>query len=119
MVLDWLGGVEDPTPAAHACLDHLAQRIPLNPATAGWNATAAVLGDRDRSGPSRDVTVTSRTAVAGLRLEATGGPFAHAHRPLATGTTLALTMAMAGRAAFCFDLEDAGAATLRQRADAA
>lgn len=42
-----------------------------------------------------------------------------AQQPLATGTTLALTMAMAGRAAFCFDLEGAGAATLRQRADAA
>ncbi len=64
---------------------------------------------------SRDFTVPSRTAITDLRLEATDGPFAHGAGPLVTGTTLALTMAMAGRAVWCDELTGPGTATLRER----
>lgn len=64
---------------------------------------------------SRDFTVASRTAVAGLRLEATDGPFEHGTGPLVRGTTIALTMAMAGRAAYCADLDGPGVIVLRDR----
>ncbi|MFC5065345.1 maleylpyruvate isomerase family mycothiol-dependent enzyme [Actinomycetospora atypica] len=62
-------------------------------------------------------TVRSRTNAAGLRLEATDGPFTSGldDAPLVTGPTLALVMAMAGRGAFCDDLTGAGVATLRSR----
>jgi len=63
----------------------------------------------------RDFTVKSHKAIKGLRLEAVGGPFATGDGPLVTGTTLALTMAMAGRTAFCDDLDGDGVATLRGR----
>ncbi|MEV0436198.1 maleylpyruvate isomerase family mycothiol-dependent enzyme [Nocardia sp. NPDC050413] len=63
----------------------------------------------------RDFTVPSRTLIAGLRLEATDGPFTHGDGPLVTGTTLALTMAMAGRPAYCDDLSGPGAPTLCKR----
>ena len=68
-----------------------------------------------RSFTRRDFTVTSRTTARGLRLEATDGPFATGAGPLVRGTTLALTMAMAGRGAYCDDLTGPGAATLRTR----
>jgi uncharacterized protein (TIGR03083 family) len=66
---------------------------------------------------SRDFAVPSRTAAAGLRLVADDGPFATGadNAPLVTGPTLALVMAMAGRAAFCDDLTGPGVATLRER----
>jgi uncharacterized protein (TIGR03083 family) len=71
---------------------------------------------------SRDFAVRSRSAIAGLRVEATDGPFTAgpdsgtAEPPqLVTGPTLALVMAMAGRAAFCDDLDGPGVATLRGR----
>jgi uncharacterized protein (TIGR03083 family) len=66
---------------------------------------------------SRDFAVPSRTAVAGLRLEATDGPFTAGPEagPLVTGPTLALVMVMAGRVAFCDDLSGPGVATLRER----
>jgi len=64
---------------------------------------------------SRNFTVASKTATAGLRLEATDGPFRHGDGPLVRGTTVALTMAMAGRATYCDDLDGPGAATLRER----
>ncbi|GAA3388520.1 maleylpyruvate isomerase family mycothiol-dependent enzyme [Cryptosporangium minutisporangium] len=64
---------------------------------------------------ARNFTVASRTAAAGLRLEATDGPFAAGTGPLVSGTTLALTMALAGRAAYCDDLTGPGVATLRGR----
>jgi uncharacterized protein (TIGR03083 family) len=64
---------------------------------------------------SRDFTVDSRKAVAGLRLEATDGPFAHGDGPLVRGTSVALTMAMAGRAVYCDDLVGPGVAALRER----
>ncbi|MFG1677659.1 maleylpyruvate isomerase family mycothiol-dependent enzyme [Micromonospora sp. NPDC049282] len=63
----------------------------------------------------RDFTVAGRTAVAGLRVEATDGPFTAGAGPLVSGTTLALTMAMAGRAAYCDDLTGPGVPTLRAR----
>jgi uncharacterized protein (TIGR03083 family) len=65
---------------------------------------------------SRDFAVDSKSAIAGLRLEATDGPFATGAGPVARGTTVALVMAMAGRAAYCDDLNGAGAETLRSRA---
>lgn len=64
---------------------------------------------------SRDFTVASRSAAEGLRLEATDGPFMTGAGPLATGTTLALTMVMAGRRAYCEDLTGPGASILRER----
>ena len=63
----------------------------------------------------RDFTVSSRSAARGLRLEATDGPFRTGAGPLVTGTTLALTMAMAGRRAYCDDLTGPGAPVLRDR----
>ncbi|MBW0091999.1 maleylpyruvate isomerase family mycothiol-dependent enzyme [Pseudonocardia sp. KRD-184] len=64
---------------------------------------------------SRDFTVNSRTAVAGLRLEAVDGPFATGDGPLVRGTTLVLVMAMAGRTAYLDDLDGAGVNELRSR----
>lgn len=63
----------------------------------------------------RDFTVASRSAAKGLRLEATDGPFATGEGPLVTGTTLALTMAMAGRRPYCDDLTGPGVPLLRGR----
>ena len=62
-------------------------------------------------------TVPSRTNAAGLRLEATDGPFTSGpdDAPLVSGPTLALIMTMAGRGAFCDDLTGPGVATLRSR----
>ncbi len=63
-----------------------------------------------------DFTVPSKTLADGLRLEATDGPFAAGAGPLVSGSTLALTMAMAGRGSFCDDLTGDGVPTLRARA---
>ena len=63
----------------------------------------------------RGFTVPSRSIINGLRLEATDGPFAVGAGPLVRGTTLALTMAMAGRRAYCDDLTGPGAPTVRDR----
>jgi uncharacterized protein (TIGR03083 family) len=63
----------------------------------------------------RDFTVAGRTVSAGLRLEATDGPFTTGAGPLVSGTTLALTMAMAGRRAYADDLTGPGVPTLRDR----
>ncbi|GAA4977161.1 maleylpyruvate isomerase family mycothiol-dependent enzyme [Kineococcus glutinatus] len=63
----------------------------------------------------RDFTVTSRSTIRGLRLEATDGPFATGEGPLVSGTTLALTMAAAGRQAYCDDLTGPGLPVLRGR----
>jgi uncharacterized protein (TIGR03083 family) len=62
-----------------------------------------------------DFTVPSKTNIAGLRLEATDGPFASGAGPLVTGTTLALVMAMAGRGAYCGQLTGEGVETLLER----
>ncbi|GAA5071401.1 maleylpyruvate isomerase family mycothiol-dependent enzyme [Nocardia iowensis] len=63
----------------------------------------------------RDFTVASRRIIEGLHLEATDGPFAVGTGPLVRGTTIALTMAMAGRHAYCDDLAGPGVPTLRAR----
>ncbi|MGY1717657.1 maleylpyruvate isomerase family mycothiol-dependent enzyme [Blastococcus sp. SYSU DS0552] len=64
---------------------------------------------------ARNFAVNSHTAARGLRLEASDGPFAAGEGPLVSGTTLALTMAMAGRAVFCDELAGPGVPVLRQR----
>lgn len=63
----------------------------------------------------QDFTVASKSAIAGLRLEATDGPFAVGDGPLVSGSTVALTMAMAGRVAFRADLSGPGVSTLVDR----
>lgn len=67
----------------------------------------------------RDFTVAGRSTVEGLRLEATDGPFATGTGLLVTGTTLALTMTMAGRGVFCDDLTGPGVTTVRERCTSA
>ena len=66
---------------------------------------------------SRNFTVPSHSSIEGLRLEATDGPFATGTGPLVSGKTIALTMAMAGRAAYYDDLTGPGVPTLRSRRD--
>lgn len=63
----------------------------------------------------RNFTVPSRTMIEGLRLEATDGPFAAGSGPVVSGTTIALTMVMAGRTAYLDDLTGPGVTTLRGR----
>ncbi|GIF47099.1 uncharacterized protein (TIGR03083 family) [Asanoa ferruginea] len=66
---------------------------------------------------SRNFTVAGRTKSKGLRLEATDGPFATGEGPLVSGTTLALTMALAGRSVYGAELTGPGAPTLRARCE--
>ncbi|WP_432507430.1 maleylpyruvate isomerase family mycothiol-dependent enzyme [Kineococcus arenarius] len=68
-----------------------------------------------RSYAARDFAVNSRTAAAGLSLQATDGPFSTGEGLLVSGTTLALTMAMAGRGSFCDELSGPGVSVLRER----
>ncbi|MEX5297557.1 maleylpyruvate isomerase family mycothiol-dependent enzyme [Kocuria sp. CPCC 205292] len=63
----------------------------------------------------KDFAVPSRSAAQGLHLVATDGPFESGSGPLVSGPTLALTMAMAGREAFCDDLTGEGLSILRSR----
>ena len=62
-----------------------------------------------------DLPVLTKTRIRGLRLAATDGPFNTGSGPLVSGTTLALIMAMAGRGAYCDELQGDGVATLRER----
>jgi uncharacterized protein (TIGR03083 family) len=62
-----------------------------------------------------DLPVLSRKRVRGLHLTATDGPFAAGAGPRVSGTTLALVMAMAGRALYCDELDGGGVAILRER----
>jgi uncharacterized protein (TIGR03083 family) len=62
-----------------------------------------------------DLPVLSRTRARGLRLTASDGPFAAGTGPRVSGNTLALIMAMAGRAAYCDELNGDGVAVLRAR----
>lgn len=64
---------------------------------------------------SRDFAVDSRSHAAGLRLEADDSGFRTGDGPLVTGSTLALIMAMAGRAAYVDDLDGPGVPVLRGR----
>ena len=66
-----------------------------------------------------DLPVLARRRVRGLRLTATDGPFTAGVGPRVSGTTLALVMAMAGRAAYCDELDGDGVAILRERRAAA
>jgi uncharacterized protein (TIGR03083 family) len=63
----------------------------------------------------RNFTVRSRTAVAGLQLQADDGPFTTGTGPLVTGSTLALVMSMAGRAPYIDQLDGPGVSTLVAR----
>ncbi|MBF8188676.1 maleylpyruvate isomerase family mycothiol-dependent enzyme [Nonomuraea sp. K274] len=63
-----------------------------------------------------DQVVRAKGRIGGLRLVATDGPFTTGSGALVSGTTLALTMAMTGRAAYCDELEGDGVAALRGRA---
>jgi uncharacterized protein (TIGR03083 family) len=62
-----------------------------------------------------DLPVLTKTRARGLRLVATDGAFSAGSGPLVSGTALALIMAMAGRGAYCDELQGDGAATLRER----
>ena len=62
--------------------------------------------------------VPAKRRIAGLRLQASDGPFATGSGPLVSGRTLALIMAMTGRGAACDELAGDGAATLRARCPA-
>lgn len=56
----------------------------------------------------RDFTVPSKRRTAGLRLEASDGPFRVGHGPLVRGRTVDLVLAMAGRAVALEHLEGDG-----------
>ncbi len=62
-----------------------------------------------------NLVVPAKSRIQGLRLQATDGPFATGSGPLITGPTLALIMAMTGRAAYLGELDGDGVATLRER----
>jgi uncharacterized protein (TIGR03083 family) len=62
-----------------------------------------------------DLPVLARKRVRGLRLTATDGPFTAGVGPQVSGTTLALIMAMAGRALYCDELGGDGVDILRER----
>lgn len=62
-----------------------------------------------------DMPVRTRSRARGLRLTATDGPFAAGTGPRASGTTVALIMAMAGRAPYCDELQGDGVTILRER----
>jgi len=62
-----------------------------------------------------DLPVNTRRNARGLRLRATDGPFAAGTGPLVAGPTLALIMAMAGRAIYRGELDGDGVAILGGR----
>jgi uncharacterized protein (TIGR03083 family) len=62
-----------------------------------------------------DLVVVARGRIGGLRLVATDGPFETGAGALVSGPTLALVMAMTGRAAFCDELTGEGVEVLRGR----
>jgi len=64
---------------------------------------------------SSNLPVRTKERVTGLRLVATDGPFTLGSGPLVTGSTLALMMAMTGRATYCDELGGDGVAILRNR----
>jgi uncharacterized protein (TIGR03083 family) len=66
----------------------------------------------------RDFTVASHTHVAELHLQADDGPFAAGSGALVTGSTLALVMSMAGRAAYLDALDGPGVQLLQSRLQA-
>lgn len=62
-----------------------------------------------------DLPVLTKRRARALRLTATDGPFTAGDGPPVSGTTLALIMAMAGRAPYCDELDGDGVAILRER----
>ncbi|MGW5088375.1 maleylpyruvate isomerase family mycothiol-dependent enzyme [Streptomyces coelicoflavus] len=62
-----------------------------------------------------DMVVVAKKRVEGLRLTAVDGPFTTGSGPAVSGPTLALVMAMTGRATYCDDLEGDGVELLRGR----
>lgn len=64
---------------------------------------------------SRNFTVNSKSAAAGLRLRATDGPFTHGAGPRVAGPTLALLMEMAGRRSHLDQLSGEGVPLLAGR----
>ena len=62
-----------------------------------------------------DLPVLAKTRTRGLRLTATDGPFTAGGGPQVSGTSLALIMAMAGRALYCDELDGDGVVILRGR----
>ncbi|MFI9455616.1 maleylpyruvate isomerase family mycothiol-dependent enzyme [Amycolatopsis sp. NPDC052450] len=62
-----------------------------------------------------DLVVMAKGRIGGLRLRATDGPFAVGSGPLVSGPTLALIMAMTGRAAYLDELDGDGVPILRKR----
>ncbi|WP_434742090.1 maleylpyruvate isomerase family mycothiol-dependent enzyme [Micromonospora sp. SH-82] len=62
-----------------------------------------------------DLVVRARSRIGGLRLESTDGPFRVGEGALVTGPTLALIMAMTGRADYMEELSGPGVATLGSR----
>jgi uncharacterized protein (TIGR03083 family) len=62
-----------------------------------------------------DLAVLAKGRIAGLRLQASDGPFATGSGPLVSGSTLALIMAMTGRETYCDSLDGDGVAALRTR----
>ncbi|NYV74557.1 maleylpyruvate isomerase family mycothiol-dependent enzyme [Streptomyces sp. UH6] len=66
-----------------------------------------------------DLVVPAKGRIAGLRLVADDGPFRAGTGPVVSGPTLALTMAMTGRAVHCGDLRGKGVDLLRSRCEGA
>ncbi|MFI1419700.1 maleylpyruvate isomerase family mycothiol-dependent enzyme [Streptomyces sp. NPDC020731] len=62
-----------------------------------------------------DLVVVAKGRIGGLRLAADDGPFTTGSGSLVSGRTMALIMAMTGRAAYCDDLEGDGVELLRSR----
>ncbi|MCW1097372.1 maleylpyruvate isomerase family mycothiol-dependent enzyme [Streptomyces sp. NPDC093065] len=62
-----------------------------------------------------DMVVVAKKRLAGLRLAADDGTFATGSGPVVSGPTLALVMAMTGRATYCDELEGDGVELLRGR----
>lgn len=65
-----------------------------------------------------DLVVVAKGRIGGLRLVADDGPFTTGSGPVVQGRTLALLMAMTGRATYCADLEGDGVELLRSRSSA-
>ncbi|GAA4426885.1 maleylpyruvate isomerase family mycothiol-dependent enzyme [Georgenia halophila] len=99
----WLGEV-----VVHAQDIRRPLGIERTPALTAVGAVAAFYA-------GRDFAVASRSAIKGLRLEATDGSFQAGTGSLVRGSTLALIMAMAGRAPYCDDLVGDGVPILRER----
>ena len=103
----WLGEV-----VVHAQDIRRPLALPHTPSIEAVGAVARFYARRDFAG-------FGRSTIEGLRLEATDGPFSTGAGPLVSGTTLALTMAMAGRRAYCDDLTGPGVSTVRARCTSA